>query len=155
VIGANRVGKMGEIKYFGHSTILGPYGETLREAGGGEEIITATLDMDKVKQLREAFPALSDRRPDTYNINKEMAIKHIEKKEPEPPVKEEKRGEKQKERTLDSKQENPKDKPKERTLEQREDSIIIPFPKIKKDKRKSQTSEKLLNTRISDRSARF
>jgi predicted amidohydrolase len=43
---------------YGHSLIVGPWGEVLAEAGEAPEVITATLDLARVAALREQFPVL-------------------------------------------------------------------------------------------------
>jgi predicted amidohydrolase len=69
VVGCNRVGKMKNINYFGHSMIVGPYGEIIEEGGEGEGIITETIDLEKVYEIRKILPSLSQRRPDVYSGN--------------------------------------------------------------------------------------
>jgi deaminated glutathione amidase len=43
---------------YGHSLIVGPWGEVLAEAGEGPEVITAMLEMGQVAALRAQFPVL-------------------------------------------------------------------------------------------------
>ena len=50
----------------GHSTIYGPLGETLAQAGGRETIISADVDIGGLAQIREATPVWRDRRPELY-----------------------------------------------------------------------------------------
>ncbi len=42
------------IETFGHSLIIGPWGEVLADAGEGEKLIWAELDLAKIKTVREA-----------------------------------------------------------------------------------------------------
>jgi len=51
-----------EPRYCGHSLVLGPLGQVLAEAGGGEESLTATLDGDDLLGARRTNPSLANRR---------------------------------------------------------------------------------------------
>ncbi len=62
VVGANRVGEGGRVRYSGDSRIVGPFGESLAEAGDGEATLTADLDPALVTETRAKFPFLVDRR---------------------------------------------------------------------------------------------
>jgi len=64
VVGVNRVGSDPHVEYAGGSLILGPRGEPLAEAGAGPEALTADVDLDELRQYRQEFPALTDRRDD-------------------------------------------------------------------------------------------
>lgn len=66
VIGCNRVGKEGQKEFFGNSMIVGPYGEIVDEAGEGEEVLTETIDLENVQQMRKMLPTISERRPEAY-----------------------------------------------------------------------------------------
>lgn len=57
-----------KVKYvaYGHSMIVDPWGDVLAEAGEGEEIISANLDLEKLEKVRKEFPLLSRRRDDLY-----------------------------------------------------------------------------------------
>lgn len=60
-IAANRAGCDGPFRFLGHSRIISPMGELLAEAGDGEEMITAEIDMQQVEAFRQKVPALADR----------------------------------------------------------------------------------------------
>jgi nitrilase len=47
---------------YGHSIIIGPWGEVLAEAAAGPGAFVATIDQDYLHRLRSQFPALSHRR---------------------------------------------------------------------------------------------
>lgn len=47
---------------YGHSMIIGPWGEVLAEAAPGPGVVTATMDIDYLERLRTQFPAISHRR---------------------------------------------------------------------------------------------
>lgn len=53
---------------YGHSLIVGPWGEVLAEAGAGPGVVTATLDADYLLRLRAQFPVLSHRRLDQARV---------------------------------------------------------------------------------------
>ena len=50
---------------YGHSVIVGPWGELLAEAEEAPGVLTATLDGDYLKRLRAQFPVLTHRRLET------------------------------------------------------------------------------------------
>jgi len=52
-------------KTYGHSLIVGPWGEILAEAGEEPGIVTATLDLARVAECRAMVPALRHDRPFT------------------------------------------------------------------------------------------
>jgi predicted amidohydrolase len=62
VVGANRVGEGGGLKYVGDSAIIDPLGEAVASAGDGECIVMADVDPERVNSLRTRFPFLADRR---------------------------------------------------------------------------------------------
>ncbi len=72
MIGANQVGSEdfgpdGRVTYFGDSVVIDPWGQTVVEAGQTEEeLLTATIDVDKVDEVRSKMKVLQDRRPDLW-----------------------------------------------------------------------------------------
>jgi predicted amidohydrolase len=46
----------------GHSQIVSPSGEVVAEAGDGEEVLVADVDLGEVERFRAEFPVLADRR---------------------------------------------------------------------------------------------
>ncbi|WP_409275344.1 carbon-nitrogen family hydrolase [Neobacillus sp. SCS-31] len=66
VIACNRAGSDPKNVFAGHSMIIDPWGEILAEAGEGEEILTAEIDFEKVKEVRGIIPVFEDRRPEHY-----------------------------------------------------------------------------------------
>jgi len=72
IVAANRVGvepkgAEGGQTFYGTSFIADERGDILAELGREEEgVITATLDLDRVKRHRAAFGFFRDRRPDLY-----------------------------------------------------------------------------------------
>lgn len=67
VVACNRVGSDPNNVFGGHSLIIDPWGEILAEAGQDEETITATLDFNKVKEVRSQIPIFADRLPSFYD----------------------------------------------------------------------------------------
>lgn len=63
----NHVGTDRELYFFGRSKVSGPLGRPLAAAGDGEEIISASVDLDVLPELREGYYVLlKDRNPATY-----------------------------------------------------------------------------------------
>lgn len=55
-----------ETRYFGHSSIIDPWGNIVFEAGHAEGVYTAQLNLEEADQARRAMPVLNDRRPELY-----------------------------------------------------------------------------------------
>ncbi|GAC1581091.1 MAG: hydrolase [Candidatus Dormibacteria bacterium] len=67
VVAINRVGSEGMIDFYGSSFVCDPYGRILVEAPRGiPATLICDLDLDARRDWLEAFPLLSDRRPDIY-----------------------------------------------------------------------------------------
>jgi len=47
---------------FGHTMLVDPWGAVLADAGGRTRVITATIDTQRLKRLRQQFPVLDHRR---------------------------------------------------------------------------------------------
>jgi nitrilase len=63
VVAAGQWGEhAGGRKTYGHSLILGPWGELLAELPAGPGIVCADLDMIRLSELRQRFPTVSHRR---------------------------------------------------------------------------------------------
>lgn len=62
VVGVNRVGTGGRLRYIGDSTVVDPMGEVLASAAGGEAALLCEVDAATVAGTRERFPFLQDRR---------------------------------------------------------------------------------------------
>ncbi|MFA5861827.1 MAG: carbon-nitrogen hydrolase [Candidatus Thermoplasmatota archaeon] len=64
---ANRVGKEGDMRFWGSSFICGPLGEVLAQASDDkEEALVATLDLADIDVVRQGWPFFRDRRIDAY-----------------------------------------------------------------------------------------
>lgn len=66
IAGVNRVGRARILDYSGDSRIIDPFGRVLAEAGSGEELLLADLDLNSLRKYREEFPARIDRKPGLY-----------------------------------------------------------------------------------------
>lgn len=64
--GSEDLGPDGMVNYFGHSTIVDPWGDTVAEALEDEMLVTAEIDMDLVSEVRAGMQVLRDRRPELY-----------------------------------------------------------------------------------------
>jgi predicted amidohydrolase len=62
VVGVNRVGHGNGLDYSGDSRIVDPWGEVLAAAAGGETMLIADVRPAVVRDAREKFPVLKDRR---------------------------------------------------------------------------------------------
>jgi omega-amidase len=60
VIGVNRVGRDPRLSHPGRSMIIDPHGAILADAGEGESLVTADIDLGVVREWRRDFPALRD-----------------------------------------------------------------------------------------------
>ncbi len=67
VAAVNRVGREGELKFWGSSFIADPFGEIIAHAGmDREKILIAKCDLRKIDETRQNWPFLRDRRIDAY-----------------------------------------------------------------------------------------
>ncbi len=66
VAGVNRVGDGGKLHYAGDSAVISPWGEVLAEGSAKESVLVCDIEPAAVRDAREKFPALRDRRPDAY-----------------------------------------------------------------------------------------
>ena len=64
--GVNRVGKELESDYYGASIFIDPIGQTIVQAGDQEEVLVADLNLERLEDVRRAWPFFRDRRPDSY-----------------------------------------------------------------------------------------
>ena len=63
VVAAGQWGEhAGGRKTYGHSVILGPWGELLAERASGPGVVCADLDMIRLTELRQRFPTIAHRR---------------------------------------------------------------------------------------------
>jgi predicted amidohydrolase len=62
VVACNTGGEHSGVPMGGHSIVVDPWGQVLAEAGDGEEVIVADIDLSTVAETRRTFPVLADRR---------------------------------------------------------------------------------------------
>lgn len=62
VVGVNRVGTGGKLRYTGDSRVIDPRGETIAAAAEQETLLFAVIDPELVRTTRETLPFLGDRR---------------------------------------------------------------------------------------------
>ena len=67
VAAVNRVGKEGAVTFWGNSFVADPFGGLVAKAGEKEEeILIVECDLDQIKEIRQGWPFLRDRRIDAY-----------------------------------------------------------------------------------------
>ena len=66
VCGVNRVGTELDSDYYGASVFINPIGETVAQAGDKDEALVADLSLERLEEIRRAWPFFRDRRPDSY-----------------------------------------------------------------------------------------
>lgn len=72
LVASNRIGREvapegRDVTFYGSSFIAGPAGDLLAKASrDGEEVLTATVDLDEIAALRRSWGVFRDRRPDLY-----------------------------------------------------------------------------------------
>jgi N-carbamoylputrescine amidase len=52
--------------FYGHSFVAQPDGRVIAEAGEGEQVLLARLDVDRIARTRTLSLFYRDRRPETY-----------------------------------------------------------------------------------------
>lgn len=67
VAAANRVGREGTLDFFGGSGVADPFGVVTAQAGPGETILFADIDLGRAEQARLNADYLADRRPEIYH----------------------------------------------------------------------------------------
>jgi N-carbamoylputrescine amidase len=66
-VAVNRVGREGDLTFWGGSFIADPFGEVVARASASRpEVLVADIDLGKVRQSQEGWGFLRNRRPDSY-----------------------------------------------------------------------------------------
>ena len=68
VVAVNRIGREGDLKFWGHSIVVEPSGTIVAEASEDRpEVLVVECDLSKVDEQRLGWPFLRDRRIDAYS----------------------------------------------------------------------------------------
>ena len=63
----NRVGREGELKFWGGSFVADPFGQVVARASRTkEEVLIVRLDLSRIKVSQEGWRFLNNRRPKSY-----------------------------------------------------------------------------------------
>lgn len=68
VCGVNRVGREGEMTFWGGSFICDAFGTTLVRGGANEQVVIGTVDLNHSSWVREGWRFFYNRRPECYGI---------------------------------------------------------------------------------------
>lgn len=69
VLAVNQIGSLGEIKFFGRSVIVDPWGVEVAKAPNAEGIIYAELDLEYAEAMREQRRVWEHRRVELYKLD--------------------------------------------------------------------------------------
>jgi len=69
----NRVGREGDLNFFGGSAVADPNGKLVAQAEAGETLLIADIDLTRSNQARLNADYLADRRPDLYRSSSDEA----------------------------------------------------------------------------------
>jgi len=68
VVVVNRVGREGKLNFWGQSFVADPFGRVIAKASTDkEEVLIVDCDLKKIKETRQNWPFLRDRRIDSYD----------------------------------------------------------------------------------------
>jgi omega-amidase len=68
VVACNRTGKAEKYHFFGHSSIIDPWGEVIFEAPEGEVLAVVDIDLSSISEARTRLNAFADVRADIFNL---------------------------------------------------------------------------------------
>lgn len=68
VVAVNQYGQINNENPFGRSSVIDPWGTIVAAAGGREDIVHATLDMEYQERIRKRVASWENRRPDVYDL---------------------------------------------------------------------------------------
>ena len=78
VASVNRVGREGDVTFWGASFVCAPSGELVARAPHGDEtVLLATCDLNAVDTMRQQWPFLRDRRIDVYGSLSQRFLDHV------------------------------------------------------------------------------
>src|SRR5581483_2704591 len=68
VAAVNRVGREGDLRFWGGSFVADPFGELVARAShSSEELLVASIDLKRIRQSQEGWRFLYNRRPQSYS----------------------------------------------------------------------------------------
>jgi predicted amidohydrolase len=68
VAGVNRVGGYDNVSYFGNSIVIDPLGKILVCGSEKEEILSVSLDLNRLLEAKDFIPTLEHRHPEKYSF---------------------------------------------------------------------------------------
>ena len=67
VAAVNRVGREGDLRFWGGSFVADPFGEVIARASHSrEQVLVASLDLNRINVSQEGWRFLHNRRPNSY-----------------------------------------------------------------------------------------
>ena len=67
VAAVNRVGREGDLRFWGGSFIADPFGEVVARASRAKEaVLLASIDLDRIRVSQDGWRFLHNRRPESY-----------------------------------------------------------------------------------------
>src|SRR5947199_10806646 len=68
VAAVNRVGREGDLRFWGGSFVADPFGEVVSRASrAADELLVASIDLKRIRQSEEGRRFLYNRRPQSYS----------------------------------------------------------------------------------------
>jgi N-carbamoylputrescine amidase len=81
VVAVNRVGREGNLNFWGQSFVADPFGRIVARASADkEEMLVVECDLDKIEETRQNWPFLRDRRIDFYTPLSSRFLEPVSKK---------------------------------------------------------------------------
>ena len=78
VLAVNQIGSHGDLKFFGRSVIVDPWGVEIAKAPNAEGIIHAELDLKYAQEMRNQRRVWEHRRPELYGVSSQSTKKKKE-----------------------------------------------------------------------------
>lgn len=76
VVVVNRVGREGQLNFWGQSFVADPFGRIIAKASSDkEEVLVVDCDLGKIEETRQNWPFLRDRRIDSYDA---LSLRFVE-----------------------------------------------------------------------------
>ena len=68
IVAPDQCGTKPKYRAYGHSMVIGPWGDVLARGGTEEELIFCEIDLEQIRKVREKMPSLAGRRTDVYTL---------------------------------------------------------------------------------------